>query len=90
MTSIPGGKTTAADGSGRVLVVDDHGSARESMADVLRRAGHRVDCCSSAAEALRAVEEESFDCIVSDLKMPGMNGVELIVQLERRRTEPKS
>ena len=85
MTSILDGETTAGDASGRVLVVDDHPSARESMADVLRRAGHRVDCCSSAAEALQVVQAESFDCIVTDLKMPGMNGVELIVQLERRQ-----
>jgi len=85
MTSILDGETTARDTSGRVLVVDDHASARESMADVLRRAGHRVLCCSSAAEALQVVEAEGFDCVVTDLKMPGMNGVDLIVQLERRQ-----
>jgi DNA-binding NtrC family response regulator len=70
---------------GRVLVVDDHRAARESMADVLRQAGHRVDCCSSGAEALTAVGRERFDCVVTDLQMPGMSGVDLIVQLERRR-----
>lgn len=70
---------------GRVLVVDDHRQARESMVDVLRQAGHRVDCCSSAAEALGAIEREAFDCIVTDLKMPGMSGVDLIVQLEKRQ-----
>lgn len=71
--------------TGRVLVVDDHRQARESIADVLRRAGHHVACSSCAAEALQAVERERFDCIVTDLKMPGMTGVELIVQLERCR-----
>jgi len=85
MTAPPNGQPTAGGAPGRVLVVDDHRQARESMADVLRRAGHRVDCCSSAAEALQAVERESFDCLVTDLKMPGMNGVELIVHLERLR-----
>ncbi len=57
--------------SGRVLVVDDHPQARESMADILRQAGHAVDCCSSAAEALQVVDREAFDCIVTDLRMPG-------------------
>ena len=85
MTPITVGETTAGGNQGRVLVVDDHLQARESMADVLRQAGHRVDCCSSAAEALQVVRRESFDCIVTDLKMPGMNGVEFIVQLERRQ-----
>jgi DNA-binding NtrC family response regulator len=71
--------------SGRVLVVDDHRQARESMADVLRQSGHQVACCSSAAEALQALQRESFDCVVTDLKMPGMTGIEFIVQLEERR-----
>jgi DNA-binding NtrC family response regulator len=70
--------------SGRVLVVDDHREARESMADVLRRSGHRVDCRSGAHEALQVLEQEKYDCIVTDLKMPGMSGLEFIVQLEQR------
>jgi DNA-binding NtrC family response regulator len=69
----------------RVMVVDDHRQARESMADVLRSAGHRVVCCSSAPEALQVLERENFDCILTDLKMPGMNGVEFIIRLEQRR-----
>jgi len=71
--------------AGRVLVVDDHLQARESMADVLRQAGHQVDCCASAIEALRLLGHESYDCIVTDLRMPGMNGIEFIEQLEERK-----
>jgi DNA-binding NtrC family response regulator len=70
---------------GRVLVVDDHLQARESMADVLRQSGHQVDCCASAIEALRVLGHESYDCILTDLKMPGMSGIEFIVQLEERK-----
>ncbi len=78
--------TSAADNTtGRVLVVDDHRQARESVADVLRQTGHQVACCSSGAEALQVTARESFDCIVTDLMMPGMNGLELIVHLEQRR-----
>ena len=80
-----GGPPALPGGSGRVLIVDDHPQARQSMADVLRHAGHRVDCCSSAAEALQVVQREAFDCIITDLKMPGMSGVEFIIQLEHRR-----
>ncbi len=71
--------------SGRVMIVDDHRQARESMADVLRAAGHEVLCCSSGPEALQVLEQENFECIVTDLKMPGMNGVELIMHIEQRR-----
>ncbi len=70
---------------GHVLVVDDHARARESMADVLRHAGHRVQCCSSAAEALQVLQTARFDCIITDLKMPGMTGIEFIVQLRQRK-----
>ncbi|NLX55976.1 MAG: sigma-54-dependent Fis family transcriptional regulator [Planctomycetaceae bacterium] len=68
----------------RVLVVDDHASARESMADVLRHAGHAVQCCSSAVEALQQLERWSADVIVTDLKMPGMNGLEFLRALSER------
>jgi DNA-binding NtrC family response regulator len=70
---------------GRILVVDDHQQARESIAFALRNADHRVDCRASAAEALKAIETESYDVIVTDLQMPGMTGLDLISQLERRR-----
>jgi len=69
----------------RVLVVDDHQQARDSMADVLRRSGHVVDCCGSAHEALQLIERENYECIVTDLKMPGLSGVEFLIQLERRQ-----
>lgn len=70
---------------GMVLVVDDHAQSRQSMADILRQAGHTVDCCSSAAEALQRIERRAYDCIVTDLNMPGMSGLELILQLEARK-----
>ncbi len=71
--------------TGRVLVVDDHAPARESMAHVLREAGHEVACCSSGAEALRRLNDSGVDCVVTDLKMPGMSGLEFIAHIERRR-----
>ena len=75
---------TADKTAGTVLVVDDHRPARESMSDVLCQAAHQVHCCSSAAEALQQIDRRQYDCIVTDLKMPGMSGLEFIVQLEKR------
>ncbi len=72
---------------GAVLVVDDHSRARDSMADVLRGAGHQVYCCCSAAEALRRVIEQSYDVIITDLRMPGMTGLEFIQTLNDRRVD---
>ncbi len=75
----------SGDCRGRVLVVDDHPQARESIADALRQSGNRVECCGSAPEALQVLQRQSYDCVVTDLKMPGMDGLEFIVQIEQRR-----
>ena len=87
MIAQPRDETPQAEPAGRVMVVDDHPQVRQSMTDVLGEAGHMVDCCSSAPEALKVLEQESYECIVTDLKMPGMNGLEFIVQIEQRRLD---
>ena len=73
--------------TGRVLVVDDHARARESMADILECAGHHVQCCSSAVEALRKLDATTFDVIITDLRMPGMTGLEFIHELAKRHDD---
>jgi DNA-binding NtrC family response regulator len=69
----------------RVLVVDDHASAREAVADVLRQAGYDVATCTNASEALARLTPQSIDVVVTDLQMPGMNGLEFIREIEQRR-----
>lgn len=71
--------------AGRILVVDDHAAARESVADVLRHAGYDVECLASAVEALPILQQKSFDVVVTDLQMPGMDGLEFIRQMSQRR-----
>ncbi|MFN0022154.1 MAG: sigma-54-dependent transcriptional regulator [Pirellulaceae bacterium] len=73
--------------TGNILVVDDNTRARQSMADVLRAAGHEVQACASAIEALRGLDKNSFDVIITDLQMPGMNGLEFIRALEERKVD---
>lgn len=86
---------TAHHQPGRVLVVDDHQAARESVADVLRAAGYETDAAASAVEALPRLEEAArreaaFDVVVTDLQMPGMDGLELIREINRRRLQVQS
>ena len=81
-TTCPGQENESS--HGRVLVVDDHGRARDSMTDVLRHCGHRVAGCASAIEALKVLESEDFDVVITDLKMPGMNGLDFIRALRER------
>src|SRR6478672_289993 len=69
----------------RVLVVDDHASAREAVAEVLLQAQYEVAACASAIEALAKLASEKFDVVVTDLQMPGMDGLEFIREIMRRQ-----
>ncbi len=68
-----------------ILVVDDHAAAREAVADVLQQAGYEVSTCASANEALGRLAQRPVEVIVTDLQMPGMDGLEFIREIERRR-----
>ncbi|MCI0333745.1 MAG: sigma-54 dependent transcriptional regulator [Planctomycetes bacterium] len=68
-----------------VLVVDDHARARDAVADVLRQAEYEVSTCASASEALSRLADAAVDVVVTDLQMPGMDGLEFICEIERRR-----
>jgi PAS domain S-box-containing protein len=62
----------------KVLAVDDEDDARQVLSRVLQCAGARVQTTASATEALRLLQETSFDVLLSDLAMPGMDGCQLI------------
>jgi DNA-binding NtrC family response regulator len=72
---------------GRVLVVDDNTRARQSMADALAAAGHEVLASGSAIEALKLTDKQAFDVIITDLQMPGMDGLAFIRALAERKSE---
>ena len=65
----------------RALVVDDAPDVTEMIAMFLEHAGYDAVMAFSATEALKVVEQDHFDVIVSDIGMPGMNGYDLAVAL---------
>lgn len=73
-----------AEACGRVLIVDDNARARQSMAEVLRHADHEVSAVGSGQEALQKLAQEAFDVVVTDLQMPGMDGLALIREIVSR------
>jgi two-component system NtrC family response regulator len=62
----------------RILVVDDEASQRELMGGFLKKQGHEVLSAGSGAEALSRLRETRVDLVLSDFKMPGMSGLELL------------
>jgi DNA-binding NtrC family response regulator len=70
-----------------ILVVDDEPIVVQSLGDWLRQDGHRVDTAQSGKEALRLLAEQSYDIALLDLKMPGMDGLELQERLTRERPD---
>jgi PAS domain S-box-containing protein len=77
-----------ADGSdvvGRVLVVDDEGSVRGLLADMLEGEGHEVSIASSGEEALRLLDSNEFDIVFTDLSMPKTDGVTLAAEIKSRK-----
>ena len=72
-----------------VLVVDDEEGVRSFVAEALETAGHRVTQAADGDAAARLLEERSFQLLVTDLKMPGLDGMALLrkVKAEQPETE---
>ena len=74
---------TLTEGTTRLLVVDDHTRSRESVAAALSAAGYDVHACASAVEGLAFLRSHACQVVVTDLQMPGMDGLEFIREIER-------
>lgn len=73
----------------RVLVVDDDPSVLAVIKDILGKSGYTVTVVPNGAEALRRLEVDTFDLVITDLRMPVMSGPELIAKLQQDRTYSK-
>lgn len=61
-----------------ILVVDDERNTLDALSTILRREGHTVLTAASGQEALTQLQEETVDLLLSDLKMPKMDGLALL------------
>jgi CheY-like chemotaxis protein len=81
----PAGEAKA--GRRKILIVDDEAEIREILAEILTGAQHRVAAVSSGREALERMEAEHFDVILTDVRMPDLDGRALYREIERRWPE---
>lgn len=62
----------------KVLFADDETNLQELIAAEVPRMGHRVTVCPDGVTAVAALEKDTFDCVIVDLDMPGLNGIQVI------------
>lgn len=72
---------------GTVYVIDDDAAMRESLEFLLDSAGFTVTLFSDASVFLKQMPGLSFGCVVSDIRMPGINGIDLLRNLKMKRSE---
>src|SRR4051794_39264347 len=78
--SLPSPKTVRA----RILLVDDNVRGLSARKTVLEELGHRIGTAANGADALEEFARHKFDLVVTDYKMPKMNGLELIASLREQ------
>jgi len=61
-----------------ILVIDDEQSMRDFLAIMLKKEGHDVVTAENGNDALKAVQNEIFDLVISDVKMPGLDGIDVL------------
>lgn len=71
----------------RVLVIDDDQSFRAILEYTLKQAGYEVTCAASGEEALALVDRDSFGAVLTDIKMPGMDGLTVLREVKKRTPE---
>ena len=76
-------QATETTSSARILVIDDEEIVHASVGKILRRAGYKTESVFSADEGFRRLKQETYDLVITDLMMPGMNGVELLRALRK-------
>ena len=74
----------SVEADGTVFIVDVDDAFRDSLCWLLESAGHRVVAYAAAENFLTAYEPDQAGCLVLDIRMPGMNGLELQDELKRR------
>ena len=61
-----------------ILIIDDEASLRQTLARILQRTGYEVTTAADGQEGLALISEHPFDLVYSDIRMPDMNGLELL------------
>ena len=78
---------TEANSPVSILVVDDEPNVLSTIQAILQHEGYVVDACGDGAAALRAIRERHYDLVLTDLKMPGVDGLAVLAEVRRQAPE---
>jgi DNA-binding NtrC family response regulator len=78
----PAGKEGAMTTKATILVIEDEGALRDILKKVIEKEGYIVDVARTGQGALGKVKKEKYDLIITDLRLPGMSGGEVIKRIE--------
>ena len=67
----------------KILIIDDERSIRNALKEILADEGHEIEVAENGAQGLELAQKTTFDLIYSDIKMPGMDGIELLTALKQ-------
>ncbi len=73
----------------RLLIIDDDAAVRDAMRETLLSAGYQVEEAASGRQGLTALQESNFDGVILDLRMPGLDGLDVLRRLEGRLSKPR-
>ncbi len=73
--------------AGTILIVDDEETLRESMARLLTREGYSVSTAGTGEEAMEALKNSAFDLVISDIFLPGIDGIEVLRRLREKKPD---
>ncbi len=72
-----------------VLVIDDDLELKDMMVEMISREGYNAHGAGDGKEALKLINEKSFDLIITDIIMPEKEGIEMIIELKKKQPELK-
>jgi len=72
-----------------LMIVDDEPIVRKSLSDWLKEEGFDILTAEDGYKAIELIEKEKVDCVILDLKMPGIDGIQVLKEIKARRPETK-
>lgn len=70
-----------------ILIVDDEKAIRKTLTEILTFEGFTVDEAADGAEAVKKIKEGNYDCVLCDIKMPKMDGIEVLEQIREHKPD---